>query len=395
MRVSAVLRNCRLARLLWLRVWLGVVAALMPFGAQAQILPFGFPSCPLINLLCTINTVNVLGQTITVRRNDYLLGLDLGLDRQVDILAFDGVHDGNALAKPYGLGGPASQFRRGSSLIVDASRKDAVGEGSQATASGEKAFVIWAEGHVNWFNDNTGPFSSGGRSGVIYVGADYRLARNVLIGALVQFDQTDQDFDGLPSRLNSEGWMVGPYATMRLSSNLFFQARAAWGQAHSEIHADPNVQDNYDSDRWLVRGTLLGHWRTGAWQIRSRTSVGYIEDSRHSYLSSVGVIMRGESGSLGQAKAGAEVAYQYALANKNVIEPSLLLEGIWNFEQSAGSVKLDDLANGPDVRARAEAGVMVVTGQGLSFGASFTYDGIGSADFHAIGGKGRGRVPLN
>jgi len=253
---------------------------------------------------------------------------------------------------------------------------------------------MWAEGSFYQFNDDGGHFSSFGHSGVVYVGADYRLSTYILIGALVQFDQTEQDFDGLPSRVSNEGWMAGPYATARFSNNLFFQARAAWGKSQNQIRVDQNFED-FDSDRWLVRGTLLGQWRAGPWQFRPRVSIGYIEETKENYMSSLGVLIPSQTGSLGQAKLGPEFAYQHRLADGMVIEPSLLVEGIWNFEQSTASVKIDDLAVGPAIRGRAEVGLMIFAMNGLSFGASFSYDGIGSSDYHAIGGKARVRVPFN
>jgi len=78
-----------------------------------------------------------------------------------------------------------------------------------------------------------------------------------------------------------------------------------------------------------------------------------------------------------------------------VLEPSVLLEGIWNFTQAAGVAAIDDLAFGEDVRARIEAGVMVYMRGGLSVGAALSYDGIGTSDYQAIAGKARVRMSLN
>jgi autotransporter-like protein len=393
--LRAALKSSRLARLLPLRVGIAAIATLVPFAAQAQLLPFGFPSCPGISLLCTVNTINALGATIISRRNDFLLGLDPGLDRQIELLSPPGSSEGNdAWPKASALGGPRLGGATG--LSYGDTPPYALGATSRpARAWGRPAFGMWAEGYVNRFNDDSGPFNSGGHSGVVYVGADYLLSRYILIGALVQFDQAEQDFEELPSRVSNTGWMAGPYATVQLSDNLFFQARAAWGKSQSQIHVDQNSEDQFDSDRWLVRGTLLGQWQSGPWQFRPRASVGYIEETKESYISSRGMLIPGQTGTLGQAKLGPEIAYQYRLADGTVIQPSLLLEGIWNFEQSAGSLKIDDLAVGPEIRGRAEVGLMISTTNAVSFGASFSYDGIGSGDYHALGGRVRLRVMFN
>lgn len=75
--------------------------------------------------------------------------------------------------------------------------------------------------------------------------------------------------------------------------------------------------------------------------------------------------------------------------------PSLLLEGIWNFEQDNRLLTIDDLVTDDGLRGRAEAGVTLLASSGVSVGAAVTYDGIGSDDFHAIGGRFRAKVPLN
>ena len=163
-----------------------------------------------------------------------------------------------------------------------------------------------------------------------------------------------QEFETLASNARSSGWMAGPYATVRLSNNLFFQARAAWGRSNAELGFDGSPDDRFDADRWLVRGTLIGQWRWGPWQLRPRISIGYIEERQETYLSSLGVAVPEQTLALGQVKGGPEISYRHRMADGTVIEPSLLLEGVWNFMQDAGVVAIDDHAFGEDLRGRVE-----------------------------------------
>jgi outer membrane autotransporter protein len=358
-----------------------------------------------------------------VRRNDALLGLDLGLDRQIDILTSgNGYWDDDAgpWSESSGLGGPrlsgsmldgwsASPGRLASfsetfatSLQQQTRQAPAVlGEapyGLGATSRSpppRRAFDVWVEGAFARFEDGNGQSERRGHLSVVYAGADYRLAPNVLVGALIQYNETLHDFDALPGGGGDSGWMVGPYATVRLSPNLFFQARAAWGKTDVKVDLDDTLRDSFDAERWLVRGTLLGQWRRGPWQFRPRASVGYIEERQESYTSIVGATIPSQTIALGQAKLGPEIAYRYRLANGAIVEPRLLVEGIWNFLREGGSVDIDDLAFGEEVRARAEAGVSLRSAGGATFGAAVSYDGIGSGDFQAVGGRLRVQVPLN
>jgi outer membrane autotransporter protein len=256
------------------------------------------------------------------------------------------------------------------------------------------SFNMWAEGYAYAFDDETGPFDVDGHSAILYVGADYLVSPYLLIGALAQYDDSEQDIDTIDGTIDSTGWMAGPYGVLRMNKNLYFQARAAWGGSDTELRLGPDLaKDRFDSDRWLVKGTLLGQWQSGPWQFRPRASIGYIEEDQEAYTNSLGVAIPGQKVSIGQAKAGPEVAYRFRYGNV-VLEPSLLVEGIWNFDENLGTLKVDDLVSDEEVRARAEAGLTILSAGGMSLGAAFSYDGIGS-DFQAIGGKARVRVPIN
>ena len=396
----------------------GPVTVSVPVGVNAPIsinLPIGG------GLVGTINAVDAI---VAVRRNDALLGLDLGLDRQIDILTSGNGHwgdSGDLWSEPSSLGGPrpsgamldgwgsgtssrlASFSETFATSMQQARQANAasfgepygLGAASRAAPPARPAFDVWVEGAISRFSDGSDQSERHGQVGVVYVGADYRLSPNVLIGTLVQFNETSHDFDSLQAGGSDSGWMIGPYATVRLSNNLFFQARAAWGKTDVKVDLDSTHQDSFDAERWLVRGTLLGQWRWGSWQFRPRASVGYIEEHQDSYDSSLGVTIPSQTVALGQAKAGPEIAYRYRLGNGSIVEPSLLVEGVWNFLRDGGSLNIDDIAAGDKIRGRAEAGLSLRTRGGTAFGAAVSYDGIGSSDYQAVGGKLRVQVPFN
>src|SRR5262249_49271119 len=135
-------------------------------------------------------------------------------------------------------------------------------------------------------------------------------------------------------RIDGRGWMVGPYATARLSENVFLQGRAAWGKSDNDVSPFLTYTDNFSSTRWLMSSTLSGRWQEGAWQFRPSATVAFIEDVSKSYTDSLGVSIPGVKVSLGQFKAGPEISYRYLAPNGTVLEPHLGLEAIWNFDSS-------------------------------------------------------------
>jgi outer membrane autotransporter protein len=363
------------------------------------------------------------------RRNDVAMSLDMGLDRQIDLLATDMNGNGDDewdeasaglnttstagfmseewSGPRYSLGASSMQATEPSRIAfatsLQQSRKQtmpppyALGAHARPPAPAKGKVDVWAEGYYAEFEDDSAGFGQGsdGHTGVLYLGVDYLLSRTMLIGTLIQFDDTEQEFNFLSQRASTNGWMVGPYTTVRLPYNLFFQARAAWGQSDNELTVVPGNEDEFDSERWLVKGTLIGRYKYGLWQIQPRASVGYIEEDQEAYTSSLGPDVPSTTVSLGQAKAGSQVSYRHRLADGSMLEPSVLFEGIWNFHEDAGQINLDDFVTDGAVRGRAEAGLMLYTVGGVAVGGSISYDGIGSDDFSSVGGRARVKVPLN
>ena len=354
---------------------------------------------------------------LLARRSDFLLSLELGLDHMIDRFESsssygDAPPRGSLAAFGLGLGAAGSDNLSGVGSPLDAfasaltysfatslaDMRRANGERlgaapGEAPAAQTPVFNLWIEGFASSFSSDS--LDSDGRVGVLYLGADYFLSPDILVGALVQYDDIDQDVGAVPAEVSARGWMAGPYAVVRLADHLFFQGRAAWGASSNDIDVDGAGEDNFDTDRWMVRGTLLGSWQEGPWKIGPRASVAYLEESQEAYTNSADDDVPSHRVSLGQAKFGSEFAYRFETAEGAAVEPSLLIEGVWNFDQNQTPSAIDGVVTDNRLRGRIEAGAMMVFPSGFSLGATASYDGLGSDDFEAIGGKVRARAPLN
>ena len=193
--------------------------------------------------------------------------------------------------------------------------------------------------------------------------------------------------------------MAGPYATVRLSDNVFWQSRAAWGTSSNSVSPFLTYTNNYDSERWLASSTLTGRWTNGAWSFKPSASVSYMEDVSNSYADTYGIIMPEVTSRLGQVKVGPEIGYTYHLGNGLVVEPHGGVQLIWNFAHDTSAAGLGQIDGTPvgssAVRGRAELGLRAVTERGVAIGISGSYDGIGAKGYEAISGTGTVRVPLN
>jgi outer membrane autotransporter protein len=256
-------------------------------------------------------------------------------------------------------------------------------------------FDIWLQGRVVTFDDGSGDGEEDGRFSVVYLGMDYVVTSNLLVGALVQYDHMEQRSDDLATDVEGRGWMVGPYATLRLTDSVFFQSRAAWGRSSNDISPFLTYTDQFDTERWLAEGSLQGRWKIGAWSFRPQASVAYIEETQEAYVDSLQVYIPEQTVALGQARAGPEVSYLFTSPSGGSIQPYVSLEAIWNFDSSGTSLLAGTLASEEDVRGKVELGFRAMTIEGIRLDLSGSYDGIGADDYHAVSGSGHLNIPFN
>lgn len=249
---------------------------------------------------------------------------------------------------------------------------------------------IWMEGDYATYDGERS-----GRFGMVSVGADYVFNPSFLAGFYGQFDRMDQTSG---PDVRGTGWMAGPYASLRLSDNVFWQGRGSWGTSSNTINT-AGGRDHFDSTRWLLSSSLTGRWEAGnGVSFEPTGSFTYFEDRSDSYLDSASLLIPGVKTSLGQLKFSPALSYSFTTDDGLWVQPALATELIWNFASTniEGMGTLDETAQGPKgARGRIKAGLKVRTVSGITFGASGAYDGIGSDGFHSISGNANVDIPLN
>ena len=124
-------------------------------------------------------------------------------------------------------------------------------------------FNIWIRGAFTSFEDDVGNADQDGNFGYLYIGGEYKLRPNLLVGMILQFDWIDGDNDRTNVGAEGDGWMIGPYIVGKLARNIYFQARAAWGESDNDVTPIGTYTDSFDSDRWLVSGKIEGRFERG------------------------------------------------------------------------------------------------------------------------------------
>ena len=253
-------------------------------------------------------------------------------------------------------------------------------------------FGLWAEGTWARIDDDTAKSDFG----LLYVGADYRFRDGLVVGLIAQFDRTDEEDDVNDFAIEGKGWMVGPYVVARLSANLIFDARAAWGKSNNEVSPYNTYTDDFKGRRWLVRSRLTGDFKFGAVHIAPHVGVIYFEEEQKAYTDSLGNAIGAQTAELGRLTFGPKFSTSFRRPDGTIIAPFVAINGIWDFKRT-DQVDIDTglAVTGSDkFRARTEAGLSIRLPQGVAITGEGFYDGIGADGYNAYGGSVKVGVPF-
>lgn len=222
---------------------------------------------------------------------------------------------------------------------------------------------------------------------LLYGGVDYAVNDNLVLGLMGQVDWADEEDMRQSAAISGTGWMVGPYAVARLSDKLIFDGRAAWGQSNNEVSPFNTYTDEFDSERWLLKGQLTGDFKIDDWQFHPGLALTYFEDRQQAYTDSLGINISATTVSLGRATFGPRFSKSF-LSGKTRLQPSFEIRGVWDFDQAEILIIDSGLTQQTDaLRARTEAGFAAIFESGTSLSIEGFYDGIGASNFEAYGGK--------
>jgi outer membrane autotransporter protein len=253
---------------------------------------------------------------------------------------------------------------------------------------------LWVEGRYSAFDDDAGNLDRDGHVGLLYLGGDYRVTENMIVGALVQFDWAKDESGVLASKIDGTGWMIGPYMSMQVHENIYFDLRASWGRSNNDLTLG-TVTGGFDTSRWLVKGTLAGNWVHDAWRITPSAELAYVEESQDAFTNSAGTFVPGQDVALGRLQFGPEIGYRFAHTADTFIEPFAAIKGVWDFDNPNVAI-IDGFVVGPgDFWGRLEGGLNVMTTGGWLVRGLASWDGVGSDDYNGYTLQGIVNVPLN
>ena len=265
----------------------------------------------------------------------------------------------------------------------------------QPVRAAPSSFDIWAQGSIYYYEDDDLNVQRQGHASLIFAGADYLIHPAILVGLLVQSDWISERSASLGTSASGNGWMAGPYISIGLTPNLFFDARAAWGKSDNSIDPLGVYTDNFSTDRSLVSAKLTGNWSYGRLWFRPSAEIAYFEETQLSYINELDFDIPEQSISLSRVSVGPEIGYPFGLENGSVLEPHVGVKGVWTLAQNEGPARLDNVGDDDAFQVRLELGVTLTTRSGISMRASGPYDGLGGDRFSAYEAWASISIPLD
>ncbi|MFM1815787.1 MAG: hypothetical protein RLZ98_2482 [Pseudomonadota bacterium] len=95
------------------------------------------------------------------------------------------------------------------------------------------------------------------------VGVGVDVGKGLKVGTVAEFDSREQQLDaGGATTATGRTYMVGPFATAKITERLTLDARAAWGESEDAVAGAGSIA----ADRSQADVRLKGNWQAGKWR---------------------------------------------------------------------------------------------------------------------------------
>ncbi len=175
-------------------------------------------------------------------------------------------------------------------------------------------FDLWAQGRREAFTEN-GAVTKEGSAFTTYLGADYRWHRTLLLGGMVQLDDSRQNILAVPDAADGQAFMVGPYLAYQITPNITFDARAAWGTSHDSAVVGADTT-SFGTGRMLGEAKLSGNWSFDHWQLSQSGAVTYLDETSATIAG-----VQTPAVDMAQLSIGPQLKRHIDIGNDNSVEP--------------------------------------------------------------------------
>lgn len=252
-----------------------------------------------------------------------------------------------------------SSFASTGQLPISASLS-AIADLDQSSKLRGSPFDAWIEGTFSLLETQTGS----GRANSLAIGADYLLSPDLLAGGFISLDRLDGYEQG-DDTFSGQGWMVGPYATARLTDNLFLDVTGGLGTAANKKQSTAG-ENEFASTRAYLNSSLQGEFGAESVRFTPRLGVNFAGEWAAGFTDQNGTWHEAVSSTQTAVFAGPGLTFT---TNEVNISRSLTLRADAN----------STLGHGSQLTAALEAAVELGFDNGLSLSARTNWSGLGTS----------------
>ncbi|WP_203292342.1 Ig-like domain-containing protein [Maricaulis parjimensis] len=266
---------------------------------------------------------------------------------------------------------------------------------SLAGQSGLTSVDVWMQASFSSINDNRAGLNSDTDFGLYYLGVDAMASENILVGVLVQFDHAATTTGEWRSRVEGDGWMVGPYMVARLNEMAYLDVRAAWGQSDNTVNPIGLYTDAFETTRFLFESHLTGDLTRGNWRLSPEIGLAYFSETQDAYTDTLGIYIPSQDLTIGRLNVGPEIAYRFNGADGSYVEPYVHLNVVYDYDDADVFNLSGQLQSLGFMRGDARLGVNAQLGNGGLISGEISILGLGEGEFEANSAMIRVRLPLS
>ncbi|MEJ8562106.1 HYR domain-containing protein [Yoonia sp. GPGPB17] len=231
---------------------------------------------------------------------------------------------------------------------------------------------IWLSARGQWStqDDLEGAYAN------LTLGSHYEVREGLLIGAMAQFDTMTSD-DG-PMEFESTGWLVGPYAVVRLpEQDIVFSGSYLLGQTDNTLSPLGTYEDDFTGDRSILTLNVAGEVALDRVTLIPMLDLAHVRDENEAYLGGDGFEVRAITVTTTEARLGIDFIVPISMDDG-------ALDLLGGFGANA-SVFDDGFIRTESDRGEVRLGARYAFGTTGQFSIMTSYDGIGDDSYEAFG----------
>ncbi len=267
-----------------------------------------------------------------------------------------------------------------------------------ATADGSPLWGVWADGSYTYIESDDPGAEFDGPQVAVGAGLDRVLNDRLIVGVSFNYDHSDIDnsIGGAgfsPGRLKTDSYGFGPYLGYAVTDNILFDASFVYSWGDNDI-SDQVSTGSFDSESWSATANLTGYVDLGNNLTLAPTAgIAYSYNRDDSYVDSIAAFFPAQTIYAGVFNFGGTLSYLYVIDDVRSIEPSIGIEGAWEFDIH-GEPPLNSGLVASNVTDEAldfsvTGGLDVVLSETVSMSLTGSVGGLGRKDYLEISGGGQ------